>query len=79
MKLKIAFALIMGIITTGIVSFTLILINIGLSEKFLYIWLKSWLMGYAVVTPIILLLAPKVQLLVESLFAEKSFLQNKTK
>jgi hypothetical protein len=34
MKRKIAFALLMGIITTGIISFSLIAINVGLGEGF---------------------------------------------
>ncbi len=68
MKQKIAFALIMGIVTTGIISFTLIGVNIGFQEKFLAIWLRSWIMSYAVVVPAILFIGPKVQLFVEYLF-----------
>lgn len=34
MKNKIVFALIMGIITTGIISFTLITVNIGFTDAF---------------------------------------------
>jgi hypothetical protein len=73
MKHKIAFALIMGIVTTGIISFILIIINKGLHENFLSIWLRSWLMAYVVVIPAILLIGPKVQLLVDNLFKEKPF------
>lgn len=72
MKQKIAFALIMGIITTGIISFTLISINIGFTAKFLTIWLRSWAMAYTVVIPAILLVGPLVQKLVDNLFREKS-------
>jgi hypothetical protein len=71
MKQKIAFALIMGIITTGIISFTLISINIGFTEKFLPIWLRSWAMAYTVVIPAILLIGPLVQKLVNRLVPEK--------
>jgi hypothetical protein len=63
-KQRIAFAMLMGIITTGIISFTLIGINIGFSEKFWSIWLRSWGMAYVVVIPAILFLGPKVQGLV---------------
>lgn len=70
MKTKIAFALIMGIITTGIISFTLISINVGFGELFLRIWLKSWGMAYVVVIPAILIIGPRVQKLVDSLFNE---------
>ncbi|SER43768.1 DUF2798 domain-containing protein [Pedobacter rhizosphaerae] len=61
MKSKILFAVIMGMITTGIISFSLLAINLGLSERFVGIWLKSWLTGYLIVIPVILLLGPQVQ------------------
>lgn len=71
MKQKIAFALIMGIITTGIISFTLISINIGYIPAFLKIWLRSWLMAYLVVIPAILVIGPLVQSVVDRLFKEQ--------
>lgn len=74
MKKRIAFALIMGIVTTGIISFTLVSINIGYVEKFLNIWLRSWLLAYVVVIPAILLIAPRIQQLVDRLFKEKEVL-----
>lgn len=70
MKQRIAFATIMGIITTGIISFTLISINIGFVSNFLVIWLKSWSMAYITVIPVILLVGPIVQKLVNSMFKE---------
>lgn len=71
MKKKIAFALIMGSITTAIISFTLIVINVGFSEKFLRIWLKSWGLAYLVVIPAILIIGPVIQKLVDKLFGDK--------
>jgi len=71
MKNKIAFALIMGIVTTGIISFTLISVNIGYSERFLKIWLRSWGMAYLVVIPAILIIGPQIQKLVDKLLKEK--------
>jgi hypothetical protein len=71
MKRKIAFALIMGIISTGVISFTLISVNIGFNDKFLKIWLRSWAMGYAVVIPAILILGPAIQKLVDHLIPER--------
>ena len=68
MKQKIAFALIMGVVTTGLISFTLIGINLGLTEHFLKIWLKSWVISYLVVIPVILFIAPQVERLVGFLF-----------
>ncbi|MCF0070289.1 DUF2798 domain-containing protein [Dyadobacter sp. CY261] len=70
MRQKIAFAMIMGIITTGIISFTLISLNIGFVANFLVIWLKSWSMSYLIVIPAILLIGPKVQKLVDDMFKD---------
>lgn len=70
MKQKIAFAMIMGIVTTGIISFTLISINIGYTERFLGIWLRSWGMAYLVVIPAILIIGPKVQGFVDKRFKD---------
>jgi hypothetical protein len=71
LKQKIAFALLMGIVTTGVISFTLISINIGYTPLFLKIWLRSWLMAYIVVIPAILVIGPKIQLLVHRLIPHK--------
>ena len=71
MKQKIAFALLMGSITTGIISFTLISINIGFTQNFLSIWLRSWATSYVVVIPCILLIGPRVQAFVNKIFPEE--------
>jgi hypothetical protein len=72
MKNKIVFALIMGIVTTGIISFTLISVNIGFNERFLKIWLRSWGIAYLVVIPAILIIGPRIQKLVDILLKEKT-------
>lgn len=72
MKQKITFALLMGVITTGIISFTLISINVGFVERFFHIWFRAWAMAYVVVIPAILLIAPQIQKLVDNLFKEKT-------
>ncbi len=61
MKQKVVFTLLMGLVTTGIVSFTLLGINRGVTPGFAWAWLKSWAIAYAVVVPTILLLSPLVQ------------------
>ena len=70
MKQKIAFAMIMGVITAGIISFSLVSINIGFVANFLVIWLKSWIMAYMLVIPVILIVGPRVQKMVEALFKD---------
>jgi hypothetical protein len=70
MKHKIAFALIMGIITTCIISFTLVAVNIGFGASFIKIWLRSWLIAYIIVIPSLLIIAPKIQKLVGQIFRD---------
>ncbi|MTH17685.1 DUF2798 domain-containing protein [Flavobacterium sp. LC2016-01] len=65
MKNKIAFALTMGIITTGIISFSLIAINLGFTENFLKVWTKSWALAYILVIPAILIIGPRVQKVID--------------
>ena len=67
MKNKIAFAMVMGIITTGIISFVLISINIGFTDSFIRIWLKSWGIAYVVVIPAIIIIGPLVQKFVDKI------------
>jgi len=61
MKTRILFAVLMGFVATAIVSFTLVSVNIGFSEKFTSQWLKSWFIGYLVITPTILFIGPGLQ------------------
>ncbi|MEK1886964.1 MAG: DUF2798 domain-containing protein [Phyllobacterium sp.] len=60
-KRKIAFALSMGVVTTGIISFVLLALNFGFAEGFALTWLRSWTIGYAIVIPTILLVGPRLQ------------------
>ncbi|WP_115680121.1 DUF2798 domain-containing protein [Cupriavidus taiwanensis] len=65
LKRKIAFALSMGVITTGIISFALLALNIGFTEDFAPTWLRSWGLGYVIVIPAILVVGPRLQAQVE--------------
>jgi hypothetical protein len=64
LKHKVVFALLMGIVTTAIISFTLISINVGFTPNFWKIWLRSWMIAYAVVIPAILIIGPRIQAIV---------------
>jgi hypothetical protein len=68
MKNRIAFALLMGIVTTGVISFSLIFLNLGFGPRFLAAWLRSWAIAYVIVIPAILLIAPKLQRLLAPRF-----------
>jgi hypothetical protein len=67
LKRKVAFALLMGIVTTGIISFALLAINFGFSRDFPGLWLRSWGIGYIIVIPAILLIGPRLQAQVDRL------------
>ena len=69
MKRKIAFALSMGVVTTGIISFVLLALNLGFSKEFALTWLRSWSIGYAIVIPAILLIGPRLQAQIDRLIA----------
>ena len=70
MKQKLAFALVMGIITTGLISFALISINLGFGDRFLTTWLRSWAISYVLAVFSILFIGPRIQFLVNSLFGK---------
>lgn len=61
LKQKIAFALLMGVVTTGVISFVILALNVGFSETFALTWLRSWGIGYVIVVPVILLIGPWLQ------------------
>ena len=61
LKRKIAFAMLMGVVTTGIISFVLVAINVGVAAGFVATWLRSWATSYVIVIPAILLIGPRLQ------------------
>lgn len=69
MKRKILFAVSMGIVTTGIISFVLLVLNRGLADGFVLTWLRSWGIGYLIVIPSILLIGPRLQARIDRLIA----------
>lgn len=58
---RIAFALLMGVLTIGTISLVLLALNRGVSHGFLWVWLRSWLIGYVIIFPAILIAGPKLQ------------------
>ncbi len=51
----------MAFIVTSYVSFTLVFINIGFGDDFLFIWLRSWLIAFLLATPSLLIVAPLIR------------------
>lgn len=69
LKRKIGFALSMGVVTTGIISFALLALNLGFSDGFTLTWLRSWGIAYVIVIPAILLIGPRLQAQVDRLIS----------
>ena len=67
-KRKVAFAMLMGFVTTGIISFVLVALNLGMASGFLSTWLRCWLISYLIVIPAILLVGPRLQAQVDRVF-----------
>jgi preprotein translocase subunit SecF len=72
MKQKLIFSLVMSVVTTSIISFVLIAINVGFSEQFFTAWLRSWLVSCVLAISSTLFIAPKVQLLLNYLAKKNS-------
>lgn len=70
-KRKVAFAMLMGVLTTGIISFVLVAINLGMSGGFFRTWLRCWMISYLIVIPAILLVGPRLQAQVDRIFNER--------
>lgn len=68
LKRKIAFAMLMGVVTTGIISFVLVALNFGMASGFIRTWLRCWMISYLIVIPAILLVGPRLQAQVDRVF-----------
>ncbi len=60
-KREIKFATIMSSITTFFVTFVVVFVNIGFSDKFIFIWMRSWFIAFVLVGLSILFVAPQIQ------------------
>ena len=50
---QIAFALLMGVVTTGIISFGLVASSVGFDARLPFVWMRSWGLAYVLVVPLI--------------------------
>lgn len=69
LKRRTVSALIMGVMTTGTISFVLLAQNLGFSENFVLTWLRSWSTGYAIAVPTMLWIHPRLHAQIERLIA----------
>jgi hypothetical protein len=60
-KKDISFAIWMSSITTLVVTFVLVSINLGYTADFLFLWMRSWMIAFVMVGLSILFLAPQIR------------------
>jgi hypothetical protein len=59
----------LGFLNTGIITLVLTLINNGLSETFLGLWITAWLIAYVIVVPVSLSASPIIQAKIDNLYS----------
>jgi hypothetical protein len=60
-KSSLKFAVITGIVVTSYITFTLVAVNIGFINNFIFIWLRSWLIAFLLAVPSLLFVAPFIR------------------
>jgi Protein of unknown function (DUF2798) len=60
-KKDLQFAVWMSSITTLVVTFVLVSVNLGYTSDFLFLWIRSWLIAFIMVGFSILFLAPLIR------------------
>jgi hypothetical protein len=61
LKVHLKFALITGLVVTSYVTFTLVAVNVGFKNDFIFKWVRSWLIAYMLVVPSLLFVAPFIR------------------
>lgn len=60
-KKEIQFAALMSLVTTFFVTFILVTINVGFTNQFVIVWMRSWIIAFVLVGLAILFLAPIIR------------------
>jgi len=60
-KAHLKFALITGLVVTSYITFTLVAVNVGFKNDFIFKWLRSWLIAYMLAVPSLLFVAPFIR------------------
>lgn len=64
------FSFFMALIMSGIMSLVIPAFNIGLVDRLLVVWLKSWPLAFAVAFPAVVAVSPLVRYLVSVVIAQ---------
>lgn len=70
-KVKLLFAALMAFVTSSMISFIIVSVNVGFVDGFFWLWGKSFAMAYFLVIFAILVVSPKVQTLSEKIIGLK--------
>jgi hypothetical protein len=62
-------ALLMAVILPFLMTFVVVLVNTGFSERFFGAWMRTWMIAAIAAFPLILLLAPLIRKVVAKLTA----------
>jgi hypothetical protein len=58
---ELKFASLMSLVTTFFVTFVIVMVNVGFTEKFFLVWMRSWLIAFVLVGLSILYIAPVIR------------------
>jgi hypothetical protein len=58
-KIKLAVAI--AFVVTSYITFTLVAVNVGFVNSFVFIWLRSWLIAFLLALPSLLFIAPFIK------------------
>ncbi len=60
-KANLKFAVVTGIVVTSYITFTLVAVNVGFVQNFVFVWLRSWLIAFLLAVPSLLFVAPFIR------------------
>ena len=58
---ELKFASLMSLVTTFFVTFVIVMVNVGFTENFFVVWMRSWLIAFVLVGLSILYIAPIIR------------------
>ena len=65
------FSFLMAVFMTGLMSLVITFLNLGIVDKFVFIWLNAYWKAFLIAFPIVLLVMPFVKKFVKRLIREK--------
>lgn len=60
-KKELKTATIVAFVVTSYITFTLVAVNVGFIQNFIFVWLRSWLIAFILALPSLLFVAPFIR------------------